>query len=156
MHDIVKLIHLVAGILWMGGMAFMLLALRPAVMAQMEPQPRARLMGEVWRRFFAIVLLAIVALFATGTNLYTAAFRAAREATGVGSVPLGWNLMLGIGVLMMLIFGHIYFAGFKKFQRAVAAGEWPMAGKAAAQIKKLVVTNFVLGWLAIAAVRLVH
>ena len=156
MHDINQLIHLVAGILWMGCMAFMLLALRPAVLAQMEPQPRARLMGDVWRRFFAIVLLAIVALFVTGGSLYGSAFRAAREATGVGSVPLGWNVMLGMGVLMMLIFGHIYFAGFKKFQRAVAAGEWPLAAKAAAQIHTLVVANFVLGWLAIAAVRLVR
>ncbi len=156
MHDINQLIHLIAGILWMGGMAFMLLALRPAALAQMEPQPRARLMGEVWRRFFAIVLLAIVALFVTGGSLYGSAFRAAREATGVGSVPLGWNVMLGMGVLMMLIFGHIYFAGFKKFQRAVAAGEWPLAAKAAAQIHTLVVANFVLGWLAIAAVRLVR
>ena len=156
MHDINQLIHLVAGILWMGGMAFMLLALRPAVLAHMEPQPRARLMGEVWRRFFAIVLLAIVALFVTGGSLYGSAFRAAREATGVGSILRGWNVMLGMGVLMMLIFGHIYFAGFKKFQRAVAAGEWPLAAKAAAQIHTLVVANFVLGWLAIAAVRLVR
>ncbi len=156
MHELIKLTHLVAAILWMGGMAFMLLALRPALLAQMEPQPRARLMAEVWRRFFAVVAVAALTLFATGGSLYAAAFRAAREATGVGMVPLGWNLMAGIGVLMMLIFGHIYFAGFKKFKRAVAVGEWPLAGKAAAQIHILVVTNFVLGWLAIAAVRLVH
>jgi len=156
MYDIVKLIHLVAGILWMGGMAFMLLALRPALLAHMEPQPRARLMAAVWQRFFIVVLLSIVALFTTGTNLYTSAFRAAREATGMGSVPRGWNLMLGIGVLMILIFGHIYFAGFKRFKRSVAAGEWPAAAKAGAQIHMLVVTNFVLGWVAIAAVRLVR
>ena len=154
MYNALVFVHLVCAIVWMGGMAFMLLALRPAVLTQMEPQPRARLMGEVWRRFFAIVLLAIVALFATGTNLYTAAFRAAREATGVGSVPLGWNLMAGVGVLMFLVFGHIYFAGFQKFKRAVAGADWPVAAKAGAQIHTLVVTNFCLGWLAIAAVKL--
>lgn len=156
MQELIKLTHLVAAILWMGGMAFMLLALRPALLAQLEPQPRARLMAEVWRRFFAMVAVSVLALFATGGSLYAAAFRAAREASGVGMVPLGWNLMAGIGMLMMLIFGHIYFAGFGKFKRAVAAGEWPLAAKAAAQIHALVVTNFVLGWLAIAAVRLVH
>ena len=69
MYDIAKLIHLVAGIVWMGGMTFMLLALRPAALALMEPQPRARLMGEVWRRFFAIVLVAIAALFLCGCVL---------------------------------------------------------------------------------------
>jgi uncharacterized membrane protein len=156
MYDVVKLTHLVAAIFWMGGMAFMLLALRPAALAVMDPQSRARLMGAVWQRFFLIVIVSIVALFTTGTNLYTTAFRAAKAATGSGSVPLGWNLMLVIGIVMMLIFGHIYFAGFRKFKRAVAAAEWPVAAKAAAQVQTLVLANFVLGWLAIAAVRLVR
>ena len=156
MHDLVKLIHLTAAILWMGGMAFMLIALRPALMAQMEPPSRARLMAEVMRRFFAVVAVSVLALFATGGSLYAAAFRAARAATGVGMVPLGWNLMAVIGVVMMLIFGHIYFAGLTKFKRSVAADAWPLAAKTGAQIHTLVIVNFVLGWLAIAAVRLVH
>ncbi|OYT91000.1 MAG: hypothetical protein CFE43_15425 [Burkholderiales bacterium PBB3] len=156
MTELAKLLHLVAGIVWMGGMTFMLLALRPAALAVMEPQPRARLMLQVWRRFFAVVLVAIVVLFTTGSHLYTALFKAMKAANGVGSVPLGWNLMLGIGILMMLIFGHIYMAGFSKFKRALAAEAWPDAAKAAAQIQTLMVTNFVLGWLAIAAVRLVR
>ncbi len=156
MNDSIKLLHLVAGIVWMGGMTFMLLALRPAALELMEPQARARLMGAVWRRFFRLVLLAIVVLFTTGTHLYTSTFRAVKESTGAGSVPLGWNVMLVLGVAMMLIFGHIYFAGFKKFQRALAASDWPVAARAAAQIHTLVLTNFALGWLAIAAVRLVH
>jgi uncharacterized membrane protein len=156
MHDSVKLLHLVAGIVWMGGMTFMLLALRPAAMEVLEPPVRARLMGAVWRRFFAAVLVAIVILLVTGTSLYTTTFRAVKEATGAGSVPLGWNLMLALGATMVLIFGHIYFAGFKRFQRAVAAGEWPVAAQAAAQVQRLVQINFLLGWVAIAAVRLVH
>jgi uncharacterized membrane protein len=156
MYDIAKLLHLISAIVWMGGMTFMLFALRPSVMALMEPQPRARLMAEVWRRFFAIVAVAVVVLFATGTHMYTAAFKAAKAAGGGGSVPLGWNLMLGIGILMILIFGHIYFAGFRKFKRAVTAAEWPVAAKAAGQIQNLVMVNFVLGWLAILAVRLVR
>lgn len=156
MYDSIKLLHLVAGIVWMGGMTFMLFALRPAALELLEPQVRARLMGAVWHRFFNIVLVAIAVLFFTGTNLYTTAFKAVKAATGAGSVPMGWNLMLGIGVAMMLIFGHIYFAGFRKFKRALVASEWPAAAKAAVQINRLVIVNFVLGWLAIVAVRLVH
>ena len=156
MDALVKLIHLIAAILWMGGMTFMLFALRPAALQILEPQPRARLMGAVWQRFFPLVLAAIVALFVTGSNLYTTMFRATRLASGAGSVPLGWNLMLVLGILMMLIFGHIYFASFKKYKRAIAAGEWPVAAKAAGLIHKMVIANFVLGWLAIAAVRLVR
>ena len=71
MYDAVKLIHLVAAIVWIGGMTFMLIALRPAASAMLEAQSRARLMGQVWQRFFLLVMISIVALFTTGTNLYT-------------------------------------------------------------------------------------
>lgn len=80
--------------------------------------------------------------------------KAAREATGNAVAPLGWTIMTALGSLMFLIFGHIYFAGFKKFRRAVAGMQWPVAAKAAEQIHLLVVVNFVLGWAAIAAVKL--
>ncbi|TAG33179.1 MAG: hypothetical protein EAZ34_08255 [Polaromonas sp.] len=156
MYDYAKLLHLIAGIVWMGGMTFMLLALRPAALASLDAQPRALLMAEVWRRFYALVLLAIALLFTTGTHLYTATFRAAKLATGQGSVPLGWNVMLVLGLAMMLIFGHIYFAGFKKYRRAVAAGQWPVAAKAAGLMHTMTLVNFTLGWLAILAVRLVR
>ena len=156
MYDYAKLLHLTAGIVWMGGMTFMLLALRPAALASLDAQPRALLMAEVFKRFYVLVLLAIALLFTTGTHLYTATFRAAKLATGQGSVPLGWNVMLVLGLAMMLIFGHIYFAGFKKYKRAVAAGQWPIAAKVAGLMHTMTLINFTLGWLAILAVRLVR
>lgn len=156
MYDILRLLHLAAAIVWLGGMSFMLLALRPAVQAQLQGPARPRLMGEVWRRFFIAVWLAIVVLLASGAHMYGFAWRSASAALGSGSVPPGWQAMLLIGVAMTLIFGHIYFAGFARFRRAVAAGQWPAAAAAAAQMHKLVVTNFVLGWLAIAALRLLR
>lgn len=156
MIDFVKLIHLVAAIFWMGGMAFMLLALRPAVVALLQPPERLMMMGAVWKRFFPIVLVSIVALLTTGTNLYTTAFRAIKAATGQGAVPLGWNVMLVSGLLMMAIFGHIYIVGYAKFKRAMAVQDWTLAGKASAQVHTWMVINFALGWLAIAAVRLLR
>jgi len=156
MIDLVKLLHLVAAIFWMGGMAFMIMALRPAAVALMQPPERLMLMAGVWKRFFPIVIVSIVALFGTGTNLYTTAFRAIKAATGQGSVPLGWNVMLALGLLMIALFGHIYFVGYARFKRAMAVQDWPVAGKAATQIHLFMLANFVLGWLAIAAVRLVR
>ncbi|WP_138513277.1 hypothetical protein [Rhodoferax bucti] len=156
MYDLLKLLHLIAAIVWMGGMTFMLIALRPAALAVMEAQPRAVLMAAVWQRFFVAVLIAIVVLLATGGYMFGGTMKAAREATGHGVVPLGWTVMTALGGLMFLIFGHIYFAGFAKFRRAVAAAQWPVAAKAAGQIHMLVVTNFALGWAAIAAVKLLN
>lgn len=157
MYNTIKLLHLVAAIVWMGGMTFMLFALRPAALQVLEPQVRARLMGAVWRRFFSLVLAAIAILLLTGSHMYMTVFKASKAVSGgVVGVPMGWSVMVGIGVVMMLLFGHIYFAGFAKFKRALAAEQWPVAAQAAAQINRLVVVNFALGWLAIAAVRLLH
>lgn len=156
MYDIAKLIHLVSAIVWMGGMTFMLLALRPAALAVLQPSERLQLMGAVWQRFFPLVIASIAGLFFTGSHLYTTLFRAAKAASGQGSVPLGWNVMLVLGLAMMLIFGHIFFGSYRKFKRAMAVPDTAAAGKAAAQIHTLVLTNFVLGWLAIAALRLLN
>ena len=156
MIDFVKLTHLVAAIFWMGGMAFMILALRPVAVKLLEPPERLQLLGAVWKRFFIVVMVSIVALFASGTNLYTTAFRAIKAATGTGSVPLGWNVMLVLGLLMMVIFGYIYWVAYVKFKRAMAVQDWPLAGKVSAQVHTWMVINFALGWLAIAAVRLVR
>ena len=156
MYDITKLIHLIAGILWLGGMAFMLLALRPAAIAVLPPPERLQLMVAVMRRFFVVVGASIFALLATGPHLYATAFRAARDATGQGSVPLGWNLMAGFGLLMVLVFGHLFFVAYARFKRAVAAQDWALAGPAATLVHRLVMGNFVLGCLAIVCVRLVH
>jgi uncharacterized membrane protein len=122
MYEISKLIHLIAAIVWMGGMTFMLFALRPAALATLDTQPRARLMSEVWRRFFLLVLVAVVLLFFTGMNLYTTAFRATRLATGSGAVPLGWNVMLALGLLMFAVFG-----GFSQIQ--ARSGRWRMVAR---------------------------
>lgn len=159
MLDFLKFLHLAAAIVWLGGMACLLLAVRPAALAVMEPKPRALLMVQIWRRFFNAVMACVVVLLLTGAHLYSSAYRGLKAAalTGAGAgLPLGWHLMAILGTLMFLIFGHIYFGGFKKFQRAVDAGEFPAAAAAAGQIHKLVVLNFVLGWLAVAAVKLVH
>ena len=153
MHNAALFVHLACAIVWMGGMAFMLLALRPAALATMEAQPRARLMVAVMHRFFNIVCGAVVGLLLTGGQMYASL---SKTALGASGVPQGVQLMASVGLLMFLVFGHIYFAGFKKFRRAVTAGEWPVAAKAAGQIHTLVITNFCLGWLAIAAVILLR
>jgi hypothetical protein len=64
--------------------------------------------------------------------------------------------MLVLGLLMIALFGHIYFVGYARFKHAMAVQDWPVAGKAAAQIHLFMLANFGLGWLAIAAVRLVR
>jgi uncharacterized membrane protein len=145
MRNLFVFLHLAAAIFWMGGMAFVVMALRPSL-AQLAPQQRLPLMVQVLRRFFLVVAISIAVLLATGVPLLQQAVAA--------SAPRGWHVMAGLGLLMMLVFGHIYFAPWKRVQRAVAAQDWTEGGKRLNQIALLVKFNLGLGWVAIAAVLL--
>ena len=145
MRNLLVFLHLAAAIFWMGGMGFVVLALRPALV-QLAPPQRLPLMAQVLRRFFAIVAASIVVLLATGVPLLL-------QVAG-GPAPAGFHAMAGLGVLMMLVFGHIFFGPWRRLKQAVAAQDWPEGGKRMNQIALLVKINLALGWVAIAAVLL--
>lgn len=101
-------------------------------------------MCGVLSRFFVMVGGSIALILATGFWMMS--------MTDLKLAPKGWHAMSGLGLLMCLIFAHIWFSPFRRLKAAVQASDWPVAGKALGQIHPLVVTNFVLGWLAVLAV----
>jgi len=139
-----KFLHLSGAIVWLGGMAFMLWALRPVATAQLQPPARLQLLAGVLTRFFSVAWVSVGLLALTGATML--------GSVGMKSAPVGWHLMMGIGLLMFAIFGHLYFGPFSRMKKAVAQADWPQAGQQIARIHPLVVANFALGWLAIAAV----
>ena len=144
MYEWFKFFHLAAAIVWLGGMALVILALRPVVIAQMAPPERLTLMCSALKRFFAMVWGSMALILATGFWMLSTA--------DMALAPKGWHAMSGLGLLMCLIFAHIWFAPFRRLKAAVAASDWPAAGHALGQIHPLVMTNFALGWLAVLAV----
>jgi uncharacterized membrane protein len=139
------LVHLLAASFWVGGMATVLTAVRPAVAeALSEPPKRLALMLAVLRHFLLGVTLSIVVLLVSG-------FAMIALAGGFAAQPPGVHAMTGLGLLMMAIFGHIRFGLYPRLQRGVAAGEWPAAGAVLARIRLLVGVNLVLGVLVFAA-----
>jgi uncharacterized membrane protein len=146
MRNLLLFLHVAGTIFWMGGMAFVVLALRPALHEQQPPPVRLPLMVAVLRRFFAVVIASIAVLLLTGVPLLL-------QLPGA-QAPAGWHVMAGLGIVMMLVFGHIFFAPWRRAQRAVAAQDWPEGGKRMNQIALLVKINLGLGWIAIAAVLL--
>ncbi|GAB3655377.1 CopD family protein [Ramlibacter alkalitolerans] len=146
MRNLLLFFHVAGAIFWIGGMAFAVLALRPALHAQLQPPQRLPLMVLVLRRFFLVVIASIVLLLASGVPLLL-------QVPGAAA-PRGWHAMAGLGIVMMLLFGHIFFSPWRRLQRAVEAGDWPEGGKRMNQIVLLVKINLGLGWAAIAAVLL--
>jgi uncharacterized membrane protein len=144
MYEWLKFVHLAAGVIWLGGMSLVIFALRPVAIARLLPPVRLPLMTAVLSRFFVMVWLCIAILLASGLWMLSGA--------DMKLAPKGWHVMSGIGTLMCLIFAHIWFGPFLRLKSAVLAADWPTAGKALGQIHPLVLTNFSLGWLAVAAV----
>jgi uncharacterized membrane protein len=98
----------------------------------------------VFSNFFPWVWVCVTVVLLTGLWMIFAVFG------GMGKVGLYVHAMLGLGILMMLIFAHVYFAPFKRLKRAVAAKDWPAGGKALSQIRVLVGINTTIGMVTIA------
>ena len=136
-------LHLVAAITWMGGMAFILFAMRPAALATLQAPTRPQFLLATLGRFFPLVWLSIAVILVTGLIIML--------QVGFARSPIGWHAMFGIGLVMMAIFAHIFFAPYRRARRAAALQDWPSAARGLEQIHTLVILNFSLGWIAIAA-----
>ena len=143
-YALLKTLHVLSTVLWVGGMMFAHFFLRPAL-AQLEPPQRLRLMHEVLRRFFAAVGVAALLILGTGLWMIGRVAKQAVQSGGSFAMPLDWTVMAVLGVLMVAIFGHIRFVLFKRFAVAVTALDWPAGGAALAKLRTWVAVNLGLG-----------
>lgn len=143
-YSILKLAHLLSIIVWIGGMVFAHFFLRPAV-ATIEVPKRVRLMHDVLGRFFKAVLYAAGLTLVSGLWMIARVAKQTVQAGGSFQMPIEWTVMAALGIVMVLIFGHIRFALYKKLDRAVTAADWIAGGAALASIKLWVGINIALG-----------
>ena len=141
---IALLLHVLAAVIWVGGMFFAYMSLRPVAASQLEPPLRLALWVGVFRNFFPWVFAAIVTLLATGYWMVLAFYG------GFDAVGLHVHLMIWSGYVMMLLFLHVFFAPFKRLKLAVAAEDWALAGNKLAQIRVLIGINLALGLVVVA------
>ena len=128
-------LHVISDVIWIGGMFLAYVAVRPAAAESLEPPQRLRLWNGIFRRFFPWVWAAVIVILGSGFAMMGQLAR----------VPAYVIVMTVIGVIMSMIFLHIYFAPFARLQRAVAAEDWKAGGAALNQIRILVGTNLLLG-----------
>lgn len=140
---IALLLHVLAATVWVGGMFFALVCLRPAA-AELEASVRTRLWAGALSRFFPWVWLAVALLLVTGLWMTLTVLG------GFGEAGLHVHLMLGLGLLMMLLAAHVWFAPLKRLKLAVAESHWTDAGKRLNQIRLFLAVNLALGLLVVA------
>ena len=137
------ILHALSAVVWVGGMLFAHQVLRPGA-ATLEPGPRLALWSRVLGRFFAWVFAAVILLLLTGYTMVFEVFG------GFAKIGLHIQLMQGIGILMVLLFLHLYFAPWRRFRAAVARQDWAEGGRQLGQIRTIVTVNLVLGIIVVA------
>lgn len=128
--------HLLGVIVWVGGMAFAWLCLRPAA-AALTPADRLTLWGAVFQRFFTLVWISVVLTLGSGFVMMM--------TTGFTHAPSAWHVMLLSGVLMAGVFVSIWIGPWPALCSAVAAQDWATGARALARIRQRVAFNLTLG-----------
>jgi uncharacterized membrane protein len=130
-------LHLLGAVLWVGGMFFAVVVLRPSL-AVLEPPDRLALLAQLFSRFFRIVWHAMPITVITGFGMIMAAG---------GFSGVGWNvhLMALSGVVMSVIFTVLFFVPWRDMRAALAGRNPAQANAAMARIRLLVTINLMLG-----------
>jgi uncharacterized membrane protein len=135
--------HILAAVIWVGGMFFAHVLLRPAA-AALDPPVRLALFRRVLGNFFPWVWASVVAILGSAYGVMLPHFG------GFAHAPLYVNIMQGIGLVMMLAYFHLYFAPWPRFRNAADGSDWPTAAKNLTQIRHIVLFNLVLGLIVVA------
>ena len=133
-------LHVLAAVIWVGGMFFAFVCLRPAL-GLLDQQLRLRMWASTLSRFLRWVWGSILVLLITGVWMVFGHFH------GLRRVGPHVHLMMGIGIFMMLLAAHLYFAPYKRLKRLIAQSNWPEAAKQSEQIRWFVALNLGLGLL---------
>ncbi len=136
-------LHVVAAVIWVGGMFFAYYVLRPAA-GPLPAAERLVLWHRVFRRFFPWVWASIVLLLASGYGMIFSYFG------GFSAVGSHIHIMQGVGILMMLLFLYLFLAPWRRFCRVIETEAFPDAAKELDQIRRIVAINLVLGILTVA------
>jgi uncharacterized membrane protein len=135
-------LHLLGVTVWVGGMFFAYVALRPAAAQLLEPPQRLPLWAGTFGRFFPWVWVSVLFILVSGLGLIML-------RGGFAALPVYVHAMFALGLVMMLIFTHVFFAPYPRLKRFSAAQDWKAAAAALAQIRILVGVNLSIGLLVI-------
>jgi uncharacterized membrane protein len=132
-------LHLLAALVWVGGMFFAWMILRPAAVSALEAPARLKLWIEVFQRFFYWVWAAVIVLPITGVGMLHLRF------AGFEAAPRYVHIMIGLYIAMLALFLRVQALQLPELRRAVAAEDWPSGGAVLGRIRRLVGINLILG-----------
>lgn len=132
-------VHLLAALIWVGGMFFAWMILRPAAVVALDAPARLTLWAEVFRRFFLWVWIAVLVLPITGVGLLHLRF------AGFETAPRYVHVMIGLYIAMLALFIRVQALQVPELRKAIAAQDWPSGGAVLGRIRRLIGINLLLG-----------
>ena len=142
-------LHVLAALIWVGGMFFAWMILRPAAITALEGPARLKLWVEVFPRFFVWVWIAVVILPISGVGLLQMRFN------GFETAPRYVQIMMGLYIVMVALFIRIQSLQLPELRKAIEAQAWADGAAVMGRIRRLVGCNLIVGLVlvAIAAAR---
>jgi uncharacterized membrane protein len=142
-------LHVLAALVWVGGMFFAWMVLRPAALKALEGPARLKLWLEVFQGFFRWVWVAVLLLPISGVGMIHLQY------TGFETAPRYVQVMMGLYVVMTALFIRIQALMLPELRTTVTAQDWPAGAAVLGRIRRLVGINLIVGLVlvAIAAVR---
>ncbi|GAB3257209.1 CopD family protein [Chitinimonas naiadis] len=134
---LLRFLHIASVTLWVGGMFFAYICLRPVAASLLEPAIRLQLWRQVFARFFPWVGGIAVIIPVSGFIMIS--------QVGFAAAPRNWHAMMLSGLVMVGIFIYVYIRPYRLLCQAVADQVWPLAGSALNRIRQLVGINLALG-----------
>ncbi|MEH6577862.1 MAG: CopD family protein [Amphritea sp.] len=135
-------VHLLAAVVWVGGMFFAYQCLRTVAAQVLEPPLRLQVWCGVLRRFFPWVWLAIATLLISGHGMIAL-------YGGMAAVGAHVHVMMLLGYLMVALYAYLFFVPFRELKAAVVGQSWPDGAKSLNQIRQIVAINLALGLLVV-------
>lgn len=135
----VYVLHVLSAVLWVGGMFFAWVVLRPAVVAALEGPARLKLWAQVFPRFFIWVWCAVILLPVTGLGMININF------SGFATAPRYVQAMIGLYVVMVALFLRVSTLNLPQLRKAVETEQWAEGAVALAGIRRLVGINLLVG-----------
>jgi putative copper export protein len=114
-HNTVTLIHILAGVFWLGWMVFMFAFLEP-LSKQIVPDHAAQIRARIQQRVRAVVFWLIVVIILTG--LYNMGYWGLLEGNRLFTSPLGQRMLVKLGAALVIF--TIYFIAPTIIQKIMA------------------------------------
>jgi uncharacterized membrane protein len=131
-------LHALGAVIWVGGMFFALIVLRPSLSVLEGPQ-RMALHSAVFSRFFRVVWHVMPIMLLTGFGMLFVLY------ANPGDAGTNVQAMSVTGLGMSVIFAYIALVPFRELRKALAGGDDRAAASAVARIRTLIIGNLVLG-----------